>query len=59
MNLYPFNEHVTANELPIRIWHTSGWEGVKIEWNDLLKYLPENAVSKLHEVVKKNFNNSG
>jgi len=58
MNPYPFNEQVTANDLPIGTWHTSGWQGVKIEWKDLLKYPPENAVNKLHEVfeiVKKNF----
>ena len=58
MNPYPFNEQITANDLPIGIWHTSGWQGVKIEWKDLLKYPPANAVNKLHEVfeiVKKNF----
>ena len=61
MNPYPFNEQITANELPIGTWHTSGWQGVKIEWKDLLKYSPANAVNKLHEVfevVKKNFNDS-
>ena len=61
MNPYPFNEQITANELPIGTWHKSGWQGVKIEWKDLLKYPPANAVNKLHEVfevVKKNFDNS-
>ncbi|MGI9566649.1 MAG: hypothetical protein ACR2LL_06510 [Nitrosopumilus sp.] len=61
MNPYPFNEQVTSNELPLGIWHTSGWQGVKIEWKDLLKYPPTNAVNKLHEVfetVRKNFNGS-
>lgn len=61
MNPYPFNEQVIANELSIGTWHTSGWQGVKIEWKDLLKYSPANAVNKLHEVfevVKKNFNDS-
>ena len=61
MNPYPFNKHVTTKELPLGIWNTSGWNGVKIEWKDLLKYPPTNAVNKLHEVfetVKKNFNNT-
>jgi hypothetical protein len=60
INPYPFNESVTTHELPIGTWHTSGWQGVKIEWKDILKYPPTNAVNKLHEVfevVKRNFSN--
>ena len=58
MNPYPFNEKVLDEKPPLGIWNTEGWKGVKIEWKDLLKYPPQNASSKLHEVfeiVKMNF----
>jgi hypothetical protein len=59
MNPYPFNEKVLEQKLPLGIWNTDGWKGVKIELKDLLKYPPQNAASKLHDifdVVKMNFN---
>jgi len=58
MNPYPFNEKVLEQKLPLGNWNTEGWKGVKIEWKDLLKYPPQNAAGKLHEVfetVKMNF----
>ena len=60
MNPYPFNEKVLEQNLPLGKWNTDGWKGVKIEWQDLLKYPPQNASSKLHEVfttVGINFSN--
>jgi len=36
MNPYPFNGHVTKNQLPMGVWNTSEWNGVKIDWNDLV-----------------------
>lgn len=58
MNPYPFNEAMVEKKLPIGQWHTEGWQGVKIEFKDLLKYPPPSAASKLYEVfeaVKLNF----
>ena len=58
MNPYPFNDKVLEQKLPLGIWNTEGWKGVKVEWNDILKYPSQNASSKLHEifeVVKTNF----
>lgn len=58
MNPYPFNDTVIEKKLPLGNWNTEGWKGVKIEWKDLLKYPPQNAATKLHEVfetVKMNF----
>jgi hypothetical protein len=58
MNPYPFNDTILEKKLPLGNWNTEGWKGVKIEWKDLLKYPPQNASSKLHEVfetVKTNF----
>lgn len=52
MNPYPFDEQITTNNLPMGTWHTSGWQGVKIEWTDLMKYPPANAVNKLREVFE-------
>ena len=58
MNPYPFNKKVLEKDLPLGKWNTEGWNGVKIEWKDLLKYTPQNAANKLHkvfEIVKINF----
>ena len=60
MNPYPFNVHVTKNQLSMGVWNTSEWNGVKIDWNDLIKYSTTNTVNKLHnvfEIVQKNFDN--
>lgn len=58
MNPYPFNDKVLEQPLSLGRWNTEGWQGVKIEWKDLLKYPPQNTSNKLHEVfeiVKTNF----
>jgi len=58
MNSWPFNEKVTQIELPIGEWHTSGWNGIKVEWQDLTKYPEQKAAEKIYElfqIAKKNF----
>jgi len=44
--------------LPIGNWHTSGWNGIKVEWKQILKMSPEGAAQKIFNlflVAKKNF----
>ena len=58
MNPYPFNERILEQNLPLGTWNTEEWQGVKIEWKDILKYPTQNASGKLHEVfeiAKNNF----
>ncbi len=35
VNPYPFSENIIYQPLPIGKWHTQGWNGIKVEWNDL------------------------
>lgn len=58
MNPWPFNEKVTEKRLPIGIWHTENWKGIKVEWKDLEKLSEqkiEEKICELFEVAKKNF----
>ncbi|MDH3677084.1 MAG: hypothetical protein OEQ12_02140 [Nitrosopumilus sp.] len=58
MNPWPFNEKVMENSLPIGKWHTSGWNGIMVEWADLIQFKPTDAAGKityLFNIAKKNF----
>lgn len=58
LNPYPFNPKVTQNNLPVGIWHTSTWNGIKVDRDDLAKYHQNEATDLLHQlflVAKKNF----
>lgn len=58
MNPYPFNSKVLENNLPIGNWHTSSWEGIKVEREDLGKYPQQEANDLLYQlflIAKKNF----
>jgi len=58
MNPFPFKENIINENLPIGNWHTSGWNGIKVEWKELLEMPLEDAAQKifnLFEVAKKNF----
>ena len=35
VNPYPFRENIVRQPLPIGKWHTKGWNGVKVEWNEI------------------------
>ena len=35
VNPYPFSENIIHQPLPIGKWHTQGWNGIKVEWNEL------------------------
>jgi len=58
MNPYPFNKNIVNENLPIGKWHTSGWNGIKVELKEFLKMPLEDAAQKifnLFQVAKKNF----
>ncbi len=58
MNPWPFNEKVRENKLPVGIWHTSGWNGIKVEWNDIAQYRGQEIAQKIYElflIAKRNF----
>ena len=61
MNPYPFNEKITESQLPFGRWHTSRWNGIKIELEDILKNSSEDASSEadtlydVFKIAKKNF----
>ena len=54
MSPYPFNPKVTENNLPIGKWHTSSWNGIKVDRNDLGKY-PQ---KRSYRFASSNFFNS-
>ncbi|MGA8738605.1 MAG: hypothetical protein WB501_06210, partial [Nitrososphaeraceae archaeon] len=35
INPYPFDEKMLEQQLFIGQWHTSGWNGIKVEWKEL------------------------
>jgi len=58
MNPFPFKKNIINENLPIGKWHTSGWNGIKVEWKEMLKLPPEGATQKifnLFQIAKKNF----
>jgi len=58
MNPFPFKENIINENLPIGKWHTSSWNGIKVEWKEMLKLPPEVAAQKIFNlfvVAKKNF----
>lgn len=58
MNPWPFNKDIINEPLSIGKWHTSGWNGIKVEWKEMLKLPPQVAADKIMEIfetAKKNF----
>ena len=58
MNPWPFEEKITKESLPIGIWNTDGWNGIKVEWDELVQLTPKEAARKITElflIVKKLF----
>ncbi|MCH9042461.1 MAG: hypothetical protein IIB80_09950 [Thaumarchaeota archaeon] len=58
MNPWPFEEKITETFLPIGTWHTNGWNGIKVEWDELVQFTPKNAAEKITElfsIAKKSF----
>jgi hypothetical protein len=58
MNPWPFNEKMTNESLPIGKWNTDGWNGIKVEWDELEQISPKDAARKitgLFLIAKKSF----
>jgi len=58
MNPWPFNEKIMGESLPIGKLHTNMWNGIKVEWDELIQFTPKEAAEKLSElflIVKKSF----
>lgn len=58
MNPWPFNKKITEEKLPIGEWHTDGWNGVKVGFDELLQDGPPKAADNLLElfkICKRNF----
>jgi len=61
MNPWPFDIKIIEKSLPIGKWHNEGWDGIKVEWNELVQFSPKEAAEKITElflVVKSHFGNS-
>lgn len=61
VNPYPFNKGFLKEKLPIGIWNTSKWNGIKVEWYDLEKlYVKDisNIIYDLFDRTKTLFNYS-
>ena len=58
VNPYPFSDNIVHQPLPIGKWHTRGWNGIKVEWNELdIKKEKEisSDIYTLYLVAKQNF----
>ncbi|MFQ5781871.1 MAG: hypothetical protein ACE5GR_02300 [Nitrosopumilus sp.] len=58
MNPWPFNSKITQESLPIGAWHTNGWNGIKAEWDEFMKFTPKDAakiIIELFLIAKKSF----
>jgi hypothetical protein len=59
VNPYPFNKQVMETKLPIGIWHTKGWNGIKVEWDRDLENYSEHKIAQiiyeLYSIAKNNF----
>lgn len=58
MNPWPFDEKIVEEPLPIGVWHTEGWNGIKVEWDDLAGLSSKDAAEKIIElfsIAKKSF----
>jgi hypothetical protein len=58
VNPYPFSENIIHKQLPIGKWHTRGWSGIKVEWNEFDIKTEQDISSyiyNLYLVAMKNF----
>ena len=58
VNQWPFEEKIIEKLLTIGMWHTDGWNGVKVEWDKLEQFSTKDAAEKITElflIVKKSF----
>ena len=58
VNPYPFNENVTKEVLPVGIWHTESWNGIKVEWKELEEKQEQEISRQIYDffgMTKRNF----
>jgi len=58
VNPYPFVDKITEQVLPVGIWHTTRWKGIKVEWKDLEKKQDleiSNQIHDLFQIALRNF----
>ena len=58
VNPYPFNEMMVNESLFTGRWHTVGWKGIKVDWNDLEKKLEQQISGEIYDlfsVAQRNF----
>ena len=58
VNPYPFNENIVDQSLPIGKWHTSGWNGIKVEWKEIENKIEQEIASEifdLYTIALRNF----
>ena len=58
MNPWPFDKEIVKESLPVGVWHTEGWNGIKVEWNDLIQLSAKDAAEKINalfSIAKKSF----
>ena len=58
MNPWPFDDKIIKESLPIGAWHTDGWKGIKVEWDELTQLTPKDAaekITKLFFIARKSF----
>lgn len=58
VNPWPFNQEMLGHELPLGRWHTDGWNGIKVEWSEIVRFHPDEAalnVKNLFDIARQNF----
>jgi hypothetical protein len=58
VNPYSFDEKMVDQSLAIGKWHTTGWNGIKVDWNELEDKIEQEISSTIYDlflVAKRNF----
>jgi hypothetical protein len=58
VNPYPFDEKMVDQPLAICKWDTIGWNGIKVEWNEVEDKIEQEISSTIYDlflVAKRNF----
>jgi hypothetical protein len=57
VNPYPFVDEITEQVLPVGIWHTTRWKGIKVEWKDLEKNQDIEISNQIHDLFQLSLRN--
>ena len=50
VNPYPFRKNIIRKPLPIGKWHTTGWNGIKVEWNEIENKREQDISSQIYDL---------